>query len=415
MQFDLSDLDFLTSPRGETLLTRLADADLSDSGMLALITTLRKDYEIRETSAALELARLRQKGVSKFGANAERMFFTADALEQASHPAARAWRVREIQGSWDSGSTDASERRPYADPVKILDVCCGIGADALAFAASGMSVTGIDLDAVRIAMAKLNAAALNLDAKFELADAQELDVNLIDLNDALFFDPARRGGEKRIHHVERYEPPLSTIRKWGHRTIRVKLSPGVKLDQLTDYLESGARLDFISADGELKEAVLRIEPIPLTAHRAVMWIDGKFHVVTTDESVRAPLAGPQNWLVEPDPAIIRAGSVEQVAMETGGRLIDSEIAYFTTHERPALPYLRAWKIREWIPFNLKKLRQILRDHNVGTVTVKKRGTAVTPEALIPQLKLKGDESCTIILTRLRDQQIVLICDDIAVT
>ncbi len=65
-----------------------------------------------------------------------------------------------------------------------------------------------------------------------------------------------------------------------------------------------------------------------------------------------------------------------------------------------------------MPFNLKKLRAYLREHHVGRVTVKKRGTAVTPESLIPQLKLKGDVSRTIVLTRFQGAQIVLICADI---
>jgi hypothetical protein len=64
-----------------------------------------------------------------------------------------------------------------------------------------------------------------------------------------------------------------------------------------------------------------------------------------------------------------------------------------------------------MPFNLKKLRAYLRERNVGAVTVKKRGTAVTPEVLIPQLKLKGDESRTLVLTRCRSKQVVIICQD----
>ena len=48
---------------------------------------------------------------------------------------------------------------------------------------------------------------------------------------------------------------------------------------------------------------------------------------------------------------------------------------------------------------------------MGQVTVKKRGTAVTPETLIPQLKLKGEESRTVVLTRHEGKQIVMICED----
>jgi hypothetical protein len=94
--------------------------------------------------------------------------------------------------------------------------------------------------------------------------------------------------------------------------------------------------------------------------------------------------------------------------------LDETIAYFTTDDKPDSPWVRTWQILGWMPFNLKKLRAYLREHNVGTVTVKKRGSAITPESLIPQLKLKGDESRTLVLTRCQGAHIVIICADYAV-
>ncbi|MBC7870509.1 MAG: SAM-dependent methyltransferase, partial [Chitinophagaceae bacterium] len=64
-----------------------------------------------------------------------------------------------------------------------------------------------------------------------------------------------------------------------------------------------------------------------------------------------------------------------------------------------------------MPFNLKKQRAYLRERNVGTVTVKKRGSALTPEGLIADLKLKGDETRTLVLTRCAGRPIVMICSD----
>ena len=82
--------------------------------------------------------------------------------------------------------------------------------------------------------------------------------------------------------------------------------------------------------------------------------------------------------------------------------------------KPDSPWVRSWKIIDWMPFNLKKLRAYLRERNVGTVTVKKRGTAVTPEELIAKLKLNGNGSRTIVLTRCRGEHIVMVCDDLTI-
>jgi hypothetical protein len=130
-------------------------------------------------------------------------------------------------------------------------------------------------------------------------------------------------------------------------------------------------------------------------------------------STDASLSEPHSWLVEPDPALLRAGLVQDVAAHFNGSLLDETIAYFTTDQKPNSPWLRSWAVLDWMPFNLKRLRTYLRDHRVGNVTVKKRGTAVTPETLIPQLKLKGDESRVLVLTRFKGQQIVMICTEFA--
>jgi hypothetical protein len=66
-----------------------------------------------------------------------------------------------------------------------------------------------------------------------------------------------------------------------------------------------------------------------------------------------------------------------------------------------------------MPFNLKKLRAYLREHDVASVTVKKRGSPITPEELIQGLKLKGGQhSRTLVLTRHAGNPLVLICEDI---
>ena len=384
------DIQFLTSTAGATLLTRLESENLAESSTLPLLTRLRKDYTPDQSRAALEMARLRLKAVDKFGDAARAMWFTRDALEQASDPLVRHYRAAQIGA------------------VQIVDACCGIGADSLSLAANGAAVTGIDQDAVRIEIARLNARALGLNANFQVGDVR---TNLPD-SDLVFFDPARRDEQgRRIYDVEQYLPPLSTIRAWAQPQIVVKLSPGVDLSQLSPY---DGRVEFISVDGDLKEAVLWCGTSPksvsatlLTGDQTYTWQAPPDHL----ESDTPNLSEPQNWLVEPDPALLRAGLVQSVAAQFNGSLLDETIAYFTTDDKPQSPWLRAWAIEAWLPFNLKHLRTYLREHHIGHVTVKKRGTAVTPETLIPQLKLKGDESRVLVLTRCKGQQIVMICAD----
>jgi SAM-dependent methyltransferase len=388
MAITLSDVGFLSSETGARLLERLAAEDLSEASTLRLLTSLRQEVSPSQAGAALEMARLRLKAADKFGDDARRLFFTRDALQQASDPLVRRYRSRAAQGR------------------RVLDVCCGIGSDSLAMAQVGGDVFGVDIDPVRVAIARFNAAALDLTTRFVVADARAG----LPAAEIAFYDPARRDDEgRRVYDVERYEPPLSLIRSWRFPLIMVKLSPGVNLDQLAGY--SGG-VEFISSNWDLKEAVLWLGA-DFAGVKATLLLDAaEYHWQPASTPALTRLSEPRGWLVEPDASLLRAGLVADIAAAFDGFQLDDTIAYFTTDTPPDSPWLRTWQILDWMPFHLKRLRAYLRQHNVGSVTVKKRGVAITPDELIARLKLQGDESRTLVLTRYRGRPIALICADL---
>ena len=382
----LDELEFLTSDAGQSALAWLAEQNLDDKNTLSLLTWLRRELAPEQAGAALTLARLRHKAVDKFGGDAQRMYFTDAALQQASDPLVRGYRAQVAAGG-----------------QHVVDACCGIGADSLAMARAGAAVTGLDIDPVRIEMARLNAAALGVPGRFEVADVRDG----LPPCDFVFYDPTRRDEQgKRIFNVEHYQPPLSLVRQWDVSQMAVKLSPGVDLAQIAGY---GGSVEFISVSGDLKEAVLwlgveRPAATLLTPSETLHWSQPEVMPLV-------PLAEPAGWLVEPDPALLRAGLVQDVAAAFDGAMLDETIAYFTTGHPPRSLWVRHWRILDWMPFHLKRLRAYLRGQNVGQLTIKKRGVAITPEELAGKLKLKGDEARTLVLTRLQGQPIVVICED----
>ena len=382
------DIEFFISDMGSQLLQTLSQENLSEANSLSILTKLRKSYTPRQAASALSLAKLRLQAIDKFGDDANKMFFTDNALQQASDPLVRKYRAENITGQ------------------SVLDVCCGIGADSLAFSSMGTDVLGIDIDPLRIELAKLNADALGLSSntQFDVIDAN--DIVASDFS-TIFFDPARRKKNgKRIYDVERYIPPLSLVRNWDASEIVVKLSPGVKLEQLQSY-DGG--VEFISVNGELKEAVFWLQGHGLTA--TLLTQDGVYHWQRTQSLEDRELSQPLQWLVESDTAIIRAGLVQDVAQAYDGHLLDETIAYFTTQDKPDSVWLRSWQILDWMPFQLKRLRTYLRERNIGRVTIKKRGSAISIQEIVPKLKLKGTNACTLVFTRCDGQHIVIICAD----
>lgn len=395
----VSDLDFLLSPSGAQVLEDLAHGDLSAGAILPLLTRLRKLLKAEQAGAAVEQAELRHKAVAKFGPDASKMLFTRDGLEQASDPGIRRYRAEQ-----------ASQRGLGS----IIDACCGIGTDAIAFAQAGHPVLGLDRDPLRVEIARCNASALGLsNLRFAVYDVAQ---PLPEVPDLIFFDPARRNeAGQRLHHVERYLPSLSTLAHWDAAHIWAKLSPAVELDQIGNY---GGTVVFHSVGSSLKEAILQIErglereqrtaavhhdphcPDPRCAQA---WEWG-------ESPGPALILTPRAWLLEPDPALLRAGFVRHLAARLGAAQIDETIAYLTTDTPPETPWARAWPVLDWMPFNLKRLKAYLREHKVGRITVKKRGHAMTPEQLQAAVKLDGSgEERVVVLTRVQGQPALVIC------
>jgi hypothetical protein len=100
--------------------------------------------------------------------------------------------------------------------------------------------------------------------------------------------------------------------------------------------------------------------------------------------------------------------VAEAAALVEGNLVDQSIAYVTADALVATPFMTAYEVTDVLPFGLKRLRTLLRERGVGRLTVKKRGSAITPESLRQQLRLSGPEEATIVLTRVADAATVLV-------
>ena len=395
---DLRAFRFLASPDGRAILAQLASADLSDINTLGLLSELRHRLPVEIAGAALILARLRVRATAKFS-RADAMYFTPDALEQASGEIVGAWRARRFAEYGFS---------------RLADLGCGIGGDTLALAGTpGASVVALDRDPLRLEMAQANLAAYGRAAHFvqaDLTDPLPLAVRCIP---AAFFDPARRDEGRRIFSVRDTSPPLGVIDRWPFRALAVKLSPGVDLNELRPYTDAGAGVEFVSLGGELKEAVLWCGDWAFVGQRASrLEPDGAGETLIPAQVPAPELSTPRAYLYEPDPAVIRAGLLGELAVRLDTDLfrLDESIAYLTGDTSVPSVWARMWPIWDWMPFSLKRLRSLLAAHGIGQVTVKKRGSPITPETLIARLKLKGEGNpAVVVLTQIAGQHSVILC------
>lgn len=388
---NLEEFRSLLSSRGQEALRLAMALAPREEDYLRNFQELSRKFPPDLARASLEIAIQRRSAAVKFPF-ADQLYFSREALEQAS--------------SWDVAIYRAQRLSGFE---RLLDLACSAGGDTLALAAATPGfehVIGIDIDPMRLAMAQANLAALGLQERVDLllADLRRPLPFLNGGNTAIFFDPGRRAGGRRLHSVDHYQPPLAVVRTWlaDVPAVSVKVSPGVDLSQLEGY---DAEVEFISLNGELKEAALWFGLLK-SSHRRATLLPGGHTLAGVAEPL--PLREPGAYIYEPDPSVLRAGLVALLGERIGAAQLDPDIAYLTADHPVATPFARWWAVEDWLPFSLKSLRQYLRQRSVGRVTVKKRGSPLQPEALIHDLRLQGEQERVVFLTHLRGRPIAVV-------
>nr|WP_245833799.1 methyltransferase domain-containing protein [Streptomyces aidingensis] len=381
----------LTGP-GHALLEGLRGHD--PAADLALVTRLRRDHPAALVSAALTQARLRQRAAAKFGADAERMFFTPDGLEQATRASVADWRAA---------------RFALLGVRRIADLGCGIGGDAIALARAGLTVLAVDRSPLTCAVARANAEALGLADRIDVvrADVTEAAPEAAAYCDAAFLDPARRTGGSRVFDPESYAPPLSwavaVARRMEHAALKV--APGIPHEAVPEDAEG----EWVSDAGDVKEAVLWFGAGTAAGrYRATLLPGGHSRTGGTRPGPPPRTGPPGRYLYEPDGAVIRARLIPELAAELDAPPLDPDIAYLSGDTLHRTPYATAYEITDVLPFGLKRLRALVRERAIGTLTIKKRGFAMTPEQVRGRLRLSGPETATLLLTRIAGAPTMLL-------
>ncbi|MDF2706246.1 MAG: methyltransferase protein [Nonomuraea muscovyensis] len=398
---DLDAFTELLTPRGRRALEEARE--LRGADPVAAATRLRRSHDAALASAALTQTALRERARAKFGDQAELMFFTPHGLEQATRADVAAHRAhRLVAGALPAPGTGAAA----AGGLRVVDVCCGVGGDFLELARAGCVVDAVDTDPLTVAVARANAEALGLADRVKVRVADAATVSPEDY-DVLFADPARRGARGRTFDPLAYSPPWPVVLDLVARARRVclKVAPGIPYE----FIPEGAEAEWVSFKGEVKEASLWIGPGASgegVRRRATLLPGGQTLSAT---GAAAPVGPLGRYVYEPDGAAIRAHLVGEVAELVGGRLADPMIAYITGDEPVDTPWAARYEVAEALPFSLKRLRAALRERHIGNVTIKKRASAVDIDRLRTDLRLSGDKSGVVILTRVMDKPSALIC------
>src|SRR5207245_4926727 len=172
-------------------------------------------------------------------------------------------------------------------------------------------------------------------------------------------------------------------------------------------------LQFLPDRGQGKESVRWLGSLRTASCRASR-VDPRATLTVERGAEPIPLGPPGAYLYEPDPAAIRAGAMARLAAAYGLRKLDEEIAYLVGDRPVVSPWLVGYRVREVLPFALKPLRAALRARGIADVVVKKRGSAVEPQALrrrlLSGMPRTGTATAVVVLTRQQGRHVALITE-----
>ena len=394
---DADDARWLVSAEAADELARLASDPQPAS--LGAVERLRRRLPPGRAAAVAAQVALRRRAAGKFGDRAARLFLTADGLEQASRPAVAHWRAGRF--------ADAGVRR-------VVDLGCGIGADALALVEAGIDVDAIEADEVTAALAAANLSVAvgppsvepvetpvpavepspsvvepvgvrGSTARVHVGEAEVLWGELAADGVGVYCDPARRTASGRSWRVEDLSPPWAFVTGLldGARPAAVKLGPGLAHRLIPD----GVATTWVSDHGDLVELSLWSGHGPWGSGRHAVLLPGG-HTLAGGEASEVPGAGPiGRFLYEPDPAVIRAGAIGRLAGLLDARPVSDGIAYLSADEAHPTPFATGFEVLDVLDAGEKSLRAWVRREGIGTLEIKKRGVDVDPAVLRRRLKV----------------------------
>lgn len=342
------------------------------------------------------------------------------------------------------------------DRPLVHDLCCGMGGDSY-FIPDRFDVCGIDLDENRQAMYRHNIEVMRaragetiLDDVREVARRNTSDADTSGCKtcaDFFTIDPARRAVEgENQRDLRNLTPTFKEVLEISrhYKGGMAKLPPGYP----TDEIPQDAELVYLGSHSDCRELLVLFGAMAVNPGkvRAIM-VDKDGNAVKTADGTTAEWSGTLNeiqaasnkdaehdlpgcersfrnatsesdlpvgnvveYLAEPTALLIRShlfGNVAQAAAPDA-HLISEGIAYVASASPLPSPAFANFQVLDQSEIATSAVRDMLKRHNVGKLTLKLRGVKVDPDEEIKRLKPKGKDSAILFYTRVAGEKTAIL-------
>ena len=301
--------------------------------------------------------------------------------------------------------------RLFEKATSIDDLCCGMGGDSF-FLSKEIPVRGVDLSEERVAMYRFNTRALGAPREAILADIRTLEKR----NDFFTVDPARRAKEgDNQRNFSELTPTFAEVLELSklYKGGMAKLPPGYPTEEFpaaAEVIYLGAKSDCrecLVLFGELARNPGKTRAIAIDSQgNAHSWISSD----ATSTGKELPLGKISAYIAEPIPVLVRSHLFAEVALESApdAHLISSGIAYAASDSPLDSEAFHNFRVLGCTPLSTGKVKKLLKEFDVGKLTLKKRGVEIVPEAEIKRLAPKGKREAILFYTRVLGEKTAIL-------
>ncbi len=302
---------------------------------------------------------------------------------------------------------------------RMADLTGGLGVDTWAWAARFDQVTYVEQnpDLVDSARHNFNVLAVN-NIECILSTAEDFLDHSPPHFDLLYLDPARRDAQQRkVFRLTECQPDVVALRTvlLAHAPqILIKTAPLLDLKLAVRQLLTVSRIWVVSVNNECKEvlylverAALPMEDIPITAVALGETTQQfTFHWRAEQQAV-APFSAPQQYLYEPDAAVLKAGAFRSFAQQFGLSKLHPNTHLYTSSQLRANVPGRRFYVEQTCKYDRNSVKMALPE---GRANLAVRNFPDSVEAVRRKLALTdGGDAYLFAVTTWEEKKEILVC------
>ncbi|MCI5601318.1 MAG: class I SAM-dependent methyltransferase [Hallerella porci] len=294
----------------------------------------------------------------------------------------------------------------FEKATSVDDLCCGMGGDSF-FLPKNLSVRGIDLSEERVQMYRFNTRALGSPREALCEDIRELKSR----GEFFTIDPARRqkDGDNQRNFSE-LTPTLSEVIQIArdYKGGMAKLPPGYPANEFPTDCE----IIYLGAKNDCRECLILFGELTKNPGKTrAVYIENSVPKSWVGTSSKELTIGPlSQFLAEPVSVLVRSHLFAEIAQKENAdaHLISNGIAYVTSNSPFDASAFHNYRVLGSVPLSTGKVKKLLKEFDIGKITLKKRGVEIVPEAEIKRLSPKGKNEAILFYTRIAGEKSAIL-------